>query len=570
MGDDLHTFVSAPRNAVGVRLNGIYEIDRPIASGGMGDIYEAHTVHTGDRVAVKVLRAEFAQNEAALALFRKEASALHNLQHEAIVRYFVCSVDPTLQCPYLAMEFVDGETLSELLAHGPLPFEAVRKLSRRLASGLHAAHEHGIVHRDVAPDNVLIPNGNVELAKIIDFGIARMTRAQDGTVIGSGFAGKYNYVSPEQLGLFGGNVTSKSDIYSLGLLLAAAISGRPLDMSGSQVEVLEKRRRLPDLTSIDQRFRPLLKAMLQPDPADRPESIVAVAEWPFPATPSSKSAGPGAAVSTARTAKRTYWRYIAVGAAALVVAGIGSTVYLLQSPSRMVEPPAPLQAATPPSAAPSLTSLSPSPTSNAASRVDEITSFLNTFDGGDCFFIMPMAVGEKAAQIEGYGAAVEPFQKLDDAFKRANGFDADIGVRQVTRQQCPAINFLQRLRGHPNGTRLEISETSLQSGQILSGSIGAAGTDHVELLLISDDGSVHNLSALAKSNGDAKVFKLRMQLANSKTAQPQLLMAVASAKPLGAFQPSETDAAQVFPAALAEAAQTGQTISAAARYFQLQ
>src|SRR3954462_13993858 len=117
---------SQVRVAVGTRLNGIYEVDTLIASGGMGEIYKGHTIHTGDAVAIKLLRPEFGENDAALALFRKEASALHTIHHDAVVRYYVCSVDPDLRRPYLAMEFVDGQSLSQLLQNGPLNFEAVR------------------------------------------------------------------------------------------------------------------------------------------------------------------------------------------------------------------------------------------------------------------------------------------------------------------------------------------------------------------------------------------------------------------------------------------------------------
>jgi serine/threonine-protein kinase len=183
---------------------------------------------------------------------------------------------------------------------------------------------------------------------------------------------------------------------------------------------------------------------------------------------------------------------------------------------------------------------------------------------------MPIAVGENAAQIEGYGASVQQFHTLDEAFKRTNGFEADIGLRQVTAKQCPAITFLAQLRAHPQPPSLEISDTTLRSGEVLSGSIEGYGDRHIVLLLISDDGSVHNLSRLAKPSGNGKVFNLRMQLANSTTAQPQLLIAVASSKPLAALERGEGSAEQVFPAALVEAAQGGQSISAAARYFQLQ
>ena len=264
------TDFTRPRLSPGTRLNGIYEIDHPIGLGGMGEIYKGHVVETGDPVAIKMMLAELSENDAAFTLFRKEASALHHIQHDAVVRYYVFTVEPVLRRPYLAMEFVNGRTLTDILHDdGPLSFEAVLSLLHRLASGLQAAHEHGIVHRDISPDNIIVPNNDVTRAKIIDFGIART--AQHGTVIAGGFAGKFNYVSPEQLGLFGGDVTGKSDIYSLGLVLVQTLTGKPVDMGGSQVEIVEKRRKVPDLGAIDMRLRPLLERMLQPDPAQRPE-----------------------------------------------------------------------------------------------------------------------------------------------------------------------------------------------------------------------------------------------------------------------------------------------------------
>ncbi len=211
--------LSPTRIPAGTTLNGIYQIDHLIASGGMGEVYKGHAIETGDPVAIKLMLPDLAANEAALALFRKEASALHYLYHEAIVRYYVFTVEPTLQCPYLAMEFVEGESLSDLLQRGPLPFDDTVMLMQRIAGALAAAHQRQIIHRDVSPDNIIIPGGQVGRAKIIDFGIARSTQAGAQTVIGGGFAGKYNYVSPEQLGLFSGDVTGKSDIYSLGLLV---------------------------------------------------------------------------------------------------------------------------------------------------------------------------------------------------------------------------------------------------------------------------------------------------------------------------------------------------------------
>ena len=263
----------------GTRLNGIYEIEKMLAQGGMGEVYRGFNIQTGDIVAIKMIRPEFSNNDEVMELFRREASILHNLVHEAIVRYFLFSVDPIIGRAYLAMEFVDGLSLSDRLTSGPLSMPELTILRKRIASALETAHRLGVIHRDISSDNVILPDADVRNAKIIDFGIARSTEVGKKTIIGSGFAGKYNYVSPEQLGMAGGDVTSKSDIYSLGLVLAEAARGRALDMSGSQAEVIDKRRVVPDLSDIDPALRPLLQTMLQPLPENRPESMAAVAEW---------------------------------------------------------------------------------------------------------------------------------------------------------------------------------------------------------------------------------------------------------------------------------------------------
>ncbi|BAV51216.1 serine/threonine-protein kinase-like domain [Mesorhizobium loti] len=262
---------------VGTQLSGIYELDERIAFGGMGEVYRGHNIQTGDHVAIKIVLPEFARDQTILSLFRKEASILNHLSHDAVVRYHVFTIDPGIGRPYLAMEFVDGESLFDIMRRGPMPTEAVRKLCHRLASGLSAVHQAGAIHRDLSPDNIILPGGRVERAKIIDFGIARSATVGGETLIGGKFAGKYNYVSPEQLGLYSGDVREQSDIYSLGLVLAAALRGKPIDMSGSQFEIIEKRRTVPDLSDIDEDFRGIVEAMLQPDPQDRPASMADIA-----------------------------------------------------------------------------------------------------------------------------------------------------------------------------------------------------------------------------------------------------------------------------------------------------
>src|SRR4051812_24665532 len=161
----------------GMQLNGIYEIDALIAAGGMGEVFKGHNIQTGDPVAIKIVLPEFAADELILELFRKEARILNHLAHDAIVRYYVFTIDAQLGRPYLAMEYVDGPSLAEHLKNGnPLSPDEVLTLQRRLADGLEKAHEAGVIHRDISPDNVILPEQRCERAKIIDFGIARSAR----------------------------------------------------------------------------------------------------------------------------------------------------------------------------------------------------------------------------------------------------------------------------------------------------------------------------------------------------------------------------------------------------------
>ncbi|MBY3348004.1 serine/threonine-protein kinase [Rhizobium laguerreae] len=256
----------------------MFEIDERLASGGMGEVYRGHNVVTGDPVAIKVVLNEFAKDETIVGLFFKEARILNSLHHAAIVRYSVFSIDPTIERAYLVMEYIDGPSLSQVVEGAPMETLQAMSLISRLASGLDTAHRAGVIHRDISPDNVILPNSSVENAKIIDFGIARASNLDTGTLLGGKFAGKYNFVSPEQLGLFGGVLTEASDVYSLGLVTANAVLGHPIDMNGSQYEVIEKRRSVPDLVGIAGELRPILERMLEPNPADRTISMVEISQ----------------------------------------------------------------------------------------------------------------------------------------------------------------------------------------------------------------------------------------------------------------------------------------------------
>lgn len=259
----------------GVVLNGIYRITRFIAKGGMGEVYEAVNVHQpDDRVAVKVMLQHLAQDELVAAMFAKEAATLTRLNHEAIVQYRLAARDSEGR-PYIVTEFIDGPNLEDMLGKLRLSDAEFLAICQKLAAGLGTAHTLGAIHRDIAPDNILLAGGDPARPKIIDFGIAKDAREQSGTIVGDGFAGKLRYVAPEQLGEYGRNIGPWSDMYSLALTLRAVVAGKPSDMGGSMADAVRKRMHVPDLSDIPAPFRAAFEAALQPDPAQRPQSMAA-------------------------------------------------------------------------------------------------------------------------------------------------------------------------------------------------------------------------------------------------------------------------------------------------------
>lgn len=278
--DDERTVVLRRKGRVeiGTRLNGIYQVDSLIGFGGMSEIYKGHNIQTHDEVAIKVILPEFANDEQMVSLFRREALILNRLSHEAIIRYHVFSHDPAADLLYLSMEFVNGPTLRERIKTRPLSQMEACQLISKVALGMQAAHNEGVVHRDLATDNIILSNGDITRPKIIDFGIARSGEGNDATLIQSGFAGKYSFSSPEQLGLYSDKVGPASDIYSLGLVFAAALLGRPLDMGGSHAQVVMKRQSVPDIAQINPGVKPIIEQMLQPNPLLRPQSMLEVAQ----------------------------------------------------------------------------------------------------------------------------------------------------------------------------------------------------------------------------------------------------------------------------------------------------
>ena len=266
----------SPGALVGVELNDMFEITRFIAQGGMGEVYEGRNIASGERVAIKVILPQFASDEQFFALFKREASALERIGHDALVKYRALAFDRSRQLNYLAIEYVDGPALSDVIDGEPADPGVVKRLLRRLAAGLGAAHELGVIHRDLSPDNVLLPGGRLERAKIIDFGIAKDTNPGEKSVVGAAFAGKFGYAAPEIFGKFGQAVGPWTDVYSLALVVLAVAKGRPLDMGITIVDALDARNSVPDLSFLDPSLHPVFASMLEPDPARRPPTMEAV------------------------------------------------------------------------------------------------------------------------------------------------------------------------------------------------------------------------------------------------------------------------------------------------------
>jgi eukaryotic-like serine/threonine-protein kinase len=216
----------------GTTVAGRFELEARAGAGGMGVVYRARDRRTGETVALKLLHsAQHSQR------FEREADTLSELSHPAVVRYVDHgTIDD--ERPYLAMEWIDGISLAEVLKERRINVTESLVVVRRVAEGLSAAHLHGVVHRDVKPSNIYLPAGSLANAKLIDFGVAR--RRLDPHITESGLlVGTLAYMSPEQAS-GDPNVEPASDIFSLGCVLYKCLTGESPFFGGDATAVLAK------------------------------------------------------------------------------------------------------------------------------------------------------------------------------------------------------------------------------------------------------------------------------------------------------------------------------------------
>lgn len=317
----------------GTLLVNTYRVEHLLGGGGMGEVYLARHAGLGTQHAIKVIRSTMAQDPQVMDLFYREAKVLRGVRHEAVVSYDGFVRDDQGR-DYLVMEYVEGPSLAERLRRGPLAPGEVLTLRDRLAAGLAEAHRKGAVHRDISPDNVILPGDRIEAAKLIDFGICKLTDPTQETIIGSSFAGKYRYASPEQLGLFGGAVDARSDIYSLGLVLAAAAQGHPLEMGETVEAALRSRQGVPDLSGVPASLRGWIAAMLQPDPGRRPSSLAELLRrWP-----ARRGAEPRAEGTAQAKGMPAFGRPLVLGTGLAILIVVASGLYWILRPLPESEP----------------------------------------------------------------------------------------------------------------------------------------------------------------------------------------------------------------------------------------
>ena len=401
---------------------GSYQITGTIGQGGMGQVYLARHTLLGRPAAVKMLLPVFSQDPEQVARFFNEARAATAVRHAGIVEIYDFGFH-TDGCAYIAMEFLEGESLASRLARGRAPVTSALAVARQIANVLASAHAKGIVHRDLKPDNVfLVPDSELpsgERVKVLDFGIAKLTAdvgqahmTRTGSIMGTP-----SYMAPEQCR--GVPVDQRADLYSLGCILFEMITGRTPFVGEGVGDVLAAHIHLPapDVATfapdVAPAIRVLIQRLLEKDPAarvQRAEEIVAAIDavpelgllvrsgisLPSPAArpTSNVTTLGGAASAVARSESppaRKTWIAATVGAAAVTIVAVvvlmtnGSSEKSDSTSPASISAPSPVPAPTPqpeavtpaPTVAPTAPEL---PTPAQAPSIDEATSVSVSID----------------------------------------------------------------------------------------------------------------------------------------------------------------------------------------------
>src|SRR5262249_40922875 len=254
---------------IGTQL-GSHEINALLGKGGMGEVYRARDTKLKRDVAIKILPDEFSRDAARVSRFQREAEVLASLNHPNIGAIY--DLQEANETRFLVLELVEGETLAERIARGPIPIEEALDIAHQIVEALEAAHEKGVIHRDLKPANVkLTPEGKV---KVLDFGLAKAFETSpsssslsnsptmlSGTMAGM-IIGTAAYMSPEQAKGF--EVDARSDTFSFGSVLYEMLTGRQAFQGDTVAEVLASVLvREPDFSLLPANLNPRIRELLQ-------------------------------------------------------------------------------------------------------------------------------------------------------------------------------------------------------------------------------------------------------------------------------------------------------------------
>ena len=261
---------------IGRKLDGRYQIDRLIGVGGMSYVYRATDLNDNSTVAVKILKDEYAGVTDLVRRFRNESKAVRMLNHENIVKVLDVNYSDSVQ--YIVMEYLEGITLKQYMEkHGALSWKETVSFSEQLLKALQHAHDRGIVHRDMKPQNVMITDDGK--LKVMDFGIARFSRSSLHTITDKAI-GTVHYISPEQAK--GDETDSRADIYSVGVMMYEMCTGRlPFDadspVSIALMQISEQAKKIDQINpDVPEGLQRIIEKAMEKDPNDRYQSAGAM------------------------------------------------------------------------------------------------------------------------------------------------------------------------------------------------------------------------------------------------------------------------------------------------------
>ncbi|HVB16898.1 MAG TPA: protein kinase [Stellaceae bacterium] len=511
----------------GLVLGHTYRIEALLGQGALGDMYRATHVELGTVHAVKLISPALGSDPKVVQLLVEEARKLARVRNDAIVNYEGLFRDEE-GLRYLVTEFVEGPSLSTVLAGRRLEPDEVLRLRDRLAEGLAAVHAQGIVHRDICPDNIILPDGDAGRAKLTEFGFATTGQARDSTVIGINLAARHAFASPEQLGLFGGHTDSRSDIYSLGLVLAAAALGfgRTLDMGSNPASAIAARQKPPDLSALPASLRPVIAPMLMPRPEDRPASARALVE----------GAAPPRSVPSAPAMRR--WFFVA-GGGGIALLMVGTLVLALLR----INPLATLSGG-------------------------ELRARLATAtEGYACAAVNYTLAPDRSVRLSGHVVTRQDLARLRRETAAIPGIAAlDFTVDLMPHPLCDAVAALSSLSSVPDGAVLGFAANA---GTIYVGArpaldVRAPGFDSYLYIDYFDSGSGQVLHLFPNDRDRFNLRPWRNHFVLFKSglwtlcgnAGRQLITMVAAARPLFPSRRPDVEVAQGYIASLGEALKT--------------